>query len=322
MTNNDFKKINQKIINLRNAICQKMGIKLIRVFDTNEHEPHKDVILGLWKNKKVVLRVGEHRPMNFFKNGYRGKFLVIPKSYLINKIENYEIEEYISGKMICEITKIKADRLYQGKNLHLLINAHWEFQKIAKQINFNKFNRKEKLEFFYQKGKKINNYKAQADEIIQCKRYNYFWGQLYPAKWKFAPDNLILTFDNKIGFIDLAGIRKAYWGYDLGWLIWPHWFLFSNSQYRKINEHIKYLDNFFRIVYQLAPNREKKDSKFLEKCWLIIFERLIGSFYDVAEGISHAKKNLHDAKRRKLFIKFINGLLKECLNKILNKKYG
>lgn len=317
MTKN-FQQANQKTINLRNKICQKLNIKLIEVFDTNEHEFNKDVILGLWKNKKVVLRVGEIRPANFFPNGYDGKNIKIPKSYLINKKEKFEIEEYLKGKMIYELLmRPKVNKLYHDRILFRLIKAHWEFQRIASEINFyKKYNKKEKVEFFYQKGRRLINNKKLAAEIIQNKRYNYFWTKLCPAKWKFAPDNLILTKKNKIGLIDLAGARQAYWGYDLGWLIWPQWFHFSNSQYKGFDKHLKYLDNFFKVVYRLAPRIEKRDPKFFEKCWLIIFERLMGSFYDVAEGISHAKKNLNTRKREKLFIKFINGLLEGCVNKI------
>ena len=313
-----MRQVNQKTINLRNKLCGQKGIKILKVFDTNEHEPNKDVVLGLWKNKKVVLRVGETRPANFLSNGFAGRYIKIPKSYLINRKEKFEIEEFLRGKMIYELSaKPRSDKLYQEKILNLLIKAHWEFQKITKQINFSKKYKKEKLEFFYQKGKKLIDNKKSATEIIQNKRYNYFWTKLYPAKWKFAADNLILAQENKLGLIDLAGVRKAYWGYDLGWLIWLQWFHFSNSQYKEFDKHIKYLDNFFKRVYQLAPRTEKEDPKFFEKCWLIIFERLMGSFYDVAEGISHAKKNLNTRKREKLFINFINNILTECYRKLL-----
>jgi len=49
----------QKVITEVFKICKEKSIKLLKVFDTNEHEPDKDVILGQWKNKKVVLHFSD-----------------------------------------------------------------------------------------------------------------------------------------------------------------------------------------------------------------------------------------------------------------------
>jgi len=313
--------LNKKVIEFRNEVCKKKNIELIKVFDTNEHEPFKDVILGKWQGKKIVLRVGEHRPVVFFKKGYIGKNLIIPQNYFLNIKEKYEIEEYLNGELLSDLFKKPAyNKLFLNNFwLEKLIKAHWEFQKITKNIKLkNKIKKREQIFKYFKIAKRniINKELiSSCEEKINNKKYLYFWNTPFPFKWKYSQDNLIATPDKKIGYIDLCGVGKRYWGYDLGWMFWPQWFYFSESNYGKVKEHFKYLVKFFQLVYKYAPEKERKNvKKFNEKCQLVLFERIIGGIYDISANISHTKKM--SSKKKKLMLKFLNKLLKINLDNI------
>ena len=248
----------KKIVSLRNKVCKKKNIKILKIFDTNKHEPHKDVVLGEWDKKKIVLRTGEHRPLNFFKKGYVGKNLVIPKPYVINSKLNYEIEEFLEGKQFDNIfPKPKYNKLIIDKEWEEgVIKSFWEFQKIGKRINLkNKINTKEQIEKFYNKAKISLNrkYFDGCDNIIFGEKFSKFWKNPFPSKWKFSPDNLIALGNKKVGFIDLHNVGLRHWGYDLGWQIWPQWFKFSASDYKKANGHFNCIEDFFNVVDEFAP---------------------------------------------------------------------
>ncbi|MBU1036936.1 hypothetical protein KKF32_02785 [Patescibacteria group bacterium] len=312
--------MNKKIVSLRNQICQKENIKVLKIFDTNEHELTKDVILGKWQNKKVVLRVGEHRLDNFFPQGYLGKNFIIPEVYLINHQENYEIEEYLPGKLFCNLlAKPKYNKLIINDQwLKRLIKAHWEFQKIVESKHLPiKYQKKDKILKFYGYAKKSisSTERIVVEKIINGKQYNFFWQKIYPCKWKYSHDNLLAMPKSKVGLIDLAGVGRRVWGYDLGWLFWPQWFNFSKSDYLKFKEHFEYLQKFFNLVYVHAPVKEKKQPKlFYQKCHLVLLERIIGAMYDLNAKISHTRKV--KSGQKSMMMKFLKGLLTLTLAKI------
>lgn len=236
----------QATIRLREEIIAKKQIQLVKVFDTNEHEDYKDVVLGKWQNKKIVLRIGERRPINFFRDGYRGKYFVVPRLYLSSCKYNYEIEEYLAGKLFCDLlAKPKYNKIaFDNRWLATLIKAHWEFQVVVKNTRINKIvsSRKKAGKFLKPALAEIKNQnKEKVKFIINSDKYDFFWQKLYPCKWKYSADNLLAMPNKKIGFIDLAGISMRHWGYDLGWLIWPQWFAFSQDDYKQVEKHWQYL---------------------------------------------------------------------------------
>jgi len=203
--------------------------------------------------------------------------------------------------------------------LERMIKAHWEFQQVAAEQLEGKLEPswdKEKLNKFFNKGEELIELglKLKVKQVIQ-QDFDWFWQADYPCKWKFALDNLILTSDKKIGFIDLAKISKRFWGYDLGWVFWPAWHHFDKEELNRSEEHYQVLLDFFQMVYKLAPEDEKQDDKFLMKCHLILFERIIGSFFDFVNNTSHIEKNL-SKKEKPHYIKFLNHLLKKTLKKL------
>ena len=157
-------------------------------------------------------------------------------------------------------------------------------------------------------GKTLNNERVQE----------FFKDNNYACKWKFSADNLIITPENKLAFIDLNKVGKRFWGYDLGWVFWPAWFSFSLAEFKKTKIHFKYLEEFFRRVDKQKPKNTKID--VIYNGYLITLERIIGGLYDVVENISHAKKITKSKSKRKAFITFLNELLELTLDKVENYK--
>lgn len=323
-----FMPLNSKIIKQRNKIIKENNFKLLKIFDTNEHEDYKDVVLiyDPKDKKKKVLRVGEHRTKNFLHNGYKGKYLIVPKIYSIITAEHnkYEIEEFVKGELLVNcLSKPTADKPIDDRYLELLIKSFWEFQTIGKKINLPKqevLTSKVKKHLAYAYKVMDGNKKQRAENLFKNKKViNFFKNSNYPCKWKFAVDNLILTTDSKIGFIDLARVGKRFWGYDLGWIFWPLWFHFPIQEYKKTKEHLNWLENLFKKIDEYKPKNVKKvDIIFYG--YLIILERVIGTMFDVAANISHAQKITKKKRKMKAFIKFLNELLELTLDKIKNYK--
>lgn len=270
-------------------------------------------------NKKVVVRTGEHRSLNMLYGGYEGKFFKVPKLIFLDKEFTYEIEEYIDGKLLADTIEQPTAKNFLDKKLQeKLIKAHFEFQSVCGPMTLErKWNKREKLDKHFEKSKSLILQRDQVKEIIYGFNYEEFWSARYPAKWKFSIDNLILIPNDKIGMIDLARTGLYFWGYDLGWIFWPLWFQMENKQYKKAKKHFKALRKFFDRAYKFAPDFEKRQKdKFYKKCWLLVFERLVGSFYDIAEKISHAKNVYENEERKKLFLGFLNELMEYTLKKI------
>ena len=318
--------LNHEVIKKRNTLLKKFNLKLIKVFDTNEHEDYKDVVLVYDKKdkKKKVLRVGEHRAINFFYQGYKGKNLIIPKIYRINTKDNdkYEIEEFIGGKLLVDsLKKQTATYPLEDKYLELLIKTFWEFQTIAKRVKLSKPEvLNAKIKKHLEPAFKVMNLelKSRVEKLFSNKMAVKFFTDLnYSRKWKFSVDNLILTPDNKIGFVDLARAGKSFWGYDLGWIFWPSWFHFPIQEYKKAKEHFIWLENLFHQVEKHKPAKIKKINIQFSG-YLLILERIIGAMFDFAANISHARKITKSKQKTKAFVKFLNKLLELTLNKIEN----
>lgn len=313
-------KAHLEVINFRNYLLKQYKIKLLKVFDTNTREFHKDVVMGKWKNKKVVVRVGEHRTKNFFPKGFKGKYFVVPKIYVWNDKENYEIEQFLPGTLFSDLLpKPKYNKLIVSEKwLKIIINAHWEFQNVAKKIKLpEKIDFKDKLIKYHRFAEKLIPLKnrQRVRQIVLGRNYKDFWTKAYPSKWKFAPDNLLALPKDKIGFVDLARVGKRHWGYDLGWLFWPQWFHFSKSDFLKVDEHFEHLIKYFNVLLITAPIKERKNQQdFYQKCYLILFERIIGALYDIQAKISHTLKMSRQQKKQ--MSNFLVRLLNLTLAKI------
>lgn len=293
----------------------KESLVLIKVMDTNEHESHKDV--ALVKNarrQKLILRIGEIRTENFWPRGYQGKYFVAPRLYKTARLEKvvYEIEEYLPGWLLSDILpKPRAAKVLPQDILKKLILAHWEFQSsVASTQSSVNWSRKN-LEKFYHSAKKFlePDLNTKIKKIIYGRGYQKYWQAKYPCKWKFSIDNLILMPDGRIGFIDLARVGKRFWGYDLGWLFWPAWHHFRNSDFKNSRKHIQHLHKIFKLVYKLAPAREKRRRDFYKRCWLIVLERCLGALYDIDQQTAHIVKNLSSINRQKSYRNFVLGVL-------------
>jgi len=314
--------LNKKVIAQRNQIIKKYNLKLLKIFDTNEHENYKDVVLVFdpKDKKKKVLRVGEHRTKNFLYHGYQGKYLVVPKIYKINtqKGKEFEIEEYILGRMLDTFIDKKplVNKILPNQYMDLLIKSFWEFQQKDALIQIPEIETlKNKTSKHLNEAIKLIDDPGRVINLFNNKRVIiFFTNNKYISKWKFAVDNLIITPDNKVGFIDLARVGKRFWGYDFGWVFWVVWFHMPISEFKKPTKHFNYLENFFKQIDKQKPKGIKVDVIF--NGYLIILERIIGALYDIAAEISHARKINSQPKKRKVFINFLNKLLELTLDKI------
>mgnify|MGYP000894010256 CR=1 FL=1 len=313
--------LSPRVIKTRNKIIKDNSFKLLKVFDTNKHEDNKDVVLVYdpVDKKKKVLRVGEHRTTNFLYVGYIGKKIIIPKIYKINTdLKNkYEIEEFIPGKLICDLSgKSTATKLIPKQYFDLMIDSFWEFQKVASSIQIPRHEvYNAKVQKHFKEAVKLMDDPNRIKRLINSQKIKkFFQDNNYPCKWKFAVDNLIITPDKKLGFIDLANVSRRFWGYDLGWIFWAVWFQLSIQDYKQIDKHFLYLENIFKKVNVKAPKDNKIDIIYVG--YILILERIVGALYDLSANISHAQKINKQNKKQQAFINFLNGLLNLTATKL------
>ncbi|MBI4653145.1 hypothetical protein HY750_02725 [Candidatus Kuenenbacteria bacterium] len=317
-------KINEKqkkenLVEVRTVLSSQKKLKVIKVFDTIEKTSgEKDVSLCQTQDgNKVILRIGEIRPSSFFLNGFESKHFVIPKIYERQEAEiPYEIEEYLDGILVCDFDKQQSKTgKIDPKISKKLLATFWEFQYVAANIGLEQKFDKSKILKHFEKAKPL----LQEPQLIQklINQYENFWKGAYPSKWKFSTDNLIMMPGNKIGFIDNAEAGLRYFGYDLGWLLWPRWVEMETKHFDEVNDHFKYLKQFMKQAYQMAP---EKIENFEKNFWLVIFDRLVGAIYDVACDTRHLndwgmKKN-GNKKRKEKHLVFLNKLLALVVKKL------
>lgn len=311
----------KQIITKRNSIVKQKNYIIVKIFDTLEKTSgEKDVSLCKTPTGNlVILRIGEIHPKNFFPNGYIGKNLVIPKLYEShNKDLAYEIEEYLGDTMVSDID-MKNHLLgkVDDKILKKLIVAFWEFQSVASNIKLKKHGGNK----IFIEHLKIATPLLKSPETVKkiFTKNKKFWNELYPSKWKFATDNLLVIPNDKIGFIDNANVGLRYFAYDLGWIIWPRWVEMKTSQFDKIDEHLVYLEKLMKLAKKMKPKHIKIDN-FERKFWLMIFQRLVGAIFDVARNVRHlADWNMGptgNKKRTEKHLYFLNSLLEEVIKKV------
>jgi hypothetical protein len=308
------------ILKRKKELVQSKALIVIRTFDTFENESgEKDV--SLCKNsrgERFILRIGEVRTKQFFFKGYKGESLIIPKIFEQGLIGvPYELEEYLTGNLLSEVAVNGNEGGMKPGLLRKILSAFWEFQTIGKEMALEQSFSTDKVIEHLQKAKNLLKNYSEIETVIY--QYRNFWNKGYPSKWKFAPDNLILTKNNKIGLIDNAKIGLRYFGYDLGWIIWPLWVTMKTENYRKTNEHLEYLDDFSHRVAETAP-KEYSKTDVRKYFWLMILERIIGMYFDVADNTKHLERWAigpgRDSKRTKKYLSFLESVLKYTLIKI------
>lgn len=312
----------KQLIAKRNSIVKLKDYSIVKIFDTLEKtDGEKDVSLCKTASGNfVILRIGEIHPKNFFPNGYVGKNLVIPilyESHEKNLI--YEIEEYLGDTMVKDID-MKNHLLgkVDDKILKKLIAAFWEFQRIASDAKLTKRGGvKGILEHFKIAAPLLKEPKTVKNIINENQS---FWNELYPSKWKFATDNLLVLPNNKIGFIDNANVGLRYFAYDLGWIIWPRWVEMKTGLFDKTDEQLAYLEKLVKLAKKMKPTQIKIND-FERKFRLMVFERLVGAIFDVARNARHlADWNLGttgNKRRKEKHLYFLNSLLAEVIKKLV-----
>lgn len=311
----------QDIIKRKEEIINAKNLSILHTYDTYKNESgRKDVSLCLDQSgDKIILRIGEVRPAGTFNSGYYGDNLIIPKLIEQNTISfPYELEEFVEGDLVSEKdTKSKTDGRINSTLLDKLIAVYWEFQQICKTLPLKQTNTLDKILNHLEKSEKLINDYQQVESIILNNRD--FWDRGFPSKWKFSLDNLIITKNNKIGLIDNAGIGLRYFGYDLGWLIWPLWVTMKTDNYSKTDEHLEYLNYFCQKIAKTAPKDYAKID-INQSFWLMILERIIGMYYDLANNTKHLGKwsigPNRDGNRTKKYLNFLRVLLDYSLQKL------
>lgn len=298
-------------IPIRDALLRERGWMLAHVFDTNAHEPHKDVCLIRTAAGDAVLRIGERRPEHFFPNGYRGARIVIPRLIESSASPLFEVEELLPGTLIVDHDPHPtATHIVRPDLLDLLIDGAWEvLEAFATQPLIAQWDREAKLEKHLRVARRLLSDVEQRriDAVLAASAE--FWQPTHPAKWKYAVDNTIRMPDGQLGLIDLARVGMYFWGYDLGWIVWPRWFHLPTTVLREPTPHLLALEDFVTRVVARAPTRERQHEGALRsRMHLVLLERTIGTWYDVAERIPHTRRMTDNPERQAAFTDFLHAL--------------
>lgn len=300
----------------RERVLAEHNLTLENVFDTFIKESGaKDVVAAkTTEGKRVIVRLGERRASWFFPEGFTGTSVRIPK--LITSGGDripFEIEEAIDGTMMIELDRAtETIGQLSDATLTKLAAAFWEFQSVTASLP---------LESMYSPAN-AEKFIAKLDpELIPtitdtAQRHRDFFETLYPSKWKFATDNLILGADGRVAFIDNVKVGKRYFGYDIGWIIWPPWLHMSVEAYADVGGHLSYLDHVKEIFFANTPEGIDRPADLDRAFDLIIFERIIGSLFDIANQTKHlASSGLDDAHtdRLRAHERFLRNMLEKII---------
>lgn len=297
-------------IALRERLMRELDLKLVRVFDTNEHEPNKDVCLVKDSEGQAwVLRSGERRDPAIFPEGFIGEHFVIPAVHKTSEEPMYELEEYLNGDLVVDVDEMPNSTFPDADVLDRIFRAFWEWQEIGKCAPLK--SQETHVERHLSSALILisdDRQKSVSNVFIHYR--DFFADTSYPSKWKFADDNLVLMEGDKVGFIDNARMGLRFWGYDLGWIYWPRWFRLSEDAWRDSALYAASLQVFFDGWYASKPtNVELNRADFDLWVHLGLLTRLMGALYDVEERISHAERWLNTEEKRLLFTGFIIDLL-------------
>lgn len=312
----------ESIEQLRNLLTERHGLQIDEVFDTFlKTDGKKDVLLCRRDaGERVILRIGELRSPALPIEGYEGKYIRIPKLIGMGKDPvPYEIEEYIHGSMAFQANLDEGpEGRIHTELLEKLIAAYWEFYAFAESLPLEAKDVSEKIHTHFEGASHLFQYADDVQNVMV--RYESFWHGQYPSKWKFSLDNLVILPDGKIGFIDNGNIGLRYFGYDIGWLIWPRWIEMKTEQYDDPLGHIEWLEEVLDQWARTMPE-DIHPPLLDERCfWLIVFERLVGAVYDIANNTRHLYEWRlaagGDEERRRKHLMFLQVLLIEAMKRI------
>ena len=298
-------------VGVRDRVVEDRGLHVVRIFDTNEHEPDKDVCLVKDAEGTVlVLRTGEVRTEGVFEDGFVGATLVVPKRITWSADPAWELEEYLDAPELIALTDV-----HQSEVEERMVKGFWEMQQAWSDVGLPPAEQKA---IEHAKGAlELLTPQEKMRVLAAARKYETFLRGQYPSKWKYSKDNLLWLPNGKLGLIDLPRMGLRHWGYDLGWIYWPEWYTMTPEAWSDVDGYIKRLEKLFALVEAHKPEEVEIGSLVVERMlWLGCLTRIIGGFYDVAQNISHAQEIVADEKRREAFLAFLHGLLDHALNKV------
>lgn len=271
----------------RERLLNKFNLRPVTTFHSAQVTGGLKDVLGceMPNGTRVILRLGERRPDWFFTDGFIGETLRIPRQFHAGgERVPYEIEEWVTGTMVCNVEQTWNKRGQISPHMQdRLIAVFWEFQNLVSRFPLEQLFTIDRLQTFLKEAGTLAP--LEAGELIQ--KYASFWNGSFPAKWKFATDNLVIDEQNKITFIDNVKIGARYFGYDLGWLIWPRWVEMYTDAFQDIDQQIEYLDGFKNRLIASIPLNTLLPENIDQAFDLMLFERLIGSLFDVQRQARH-----------------------------------
>ncbi|OGL71254.1 hypothetical protein A3C17_03840 [Candidatus Uhrbacteria bacterium RIFCSPHIGHO2_02_FULL_53_13] len=305
-------------IALRERLLCELDLTLERVFDTNAHEPDKDVCLVKdVRGQRWVLRSGERRNPSLFPNGFVGEHVVIPTIHITSAAPVYELEQYLEGDLAVDSDRMPNAPFPQIEILDLMFLAFWEWQKIGNLAPLQ--SQESHAETHLQLALLLisDDRQKSVKAAIDCYRA-FFDDVSYPAKWKYSDDNLLLMADGKLGFIDNARMGLRFWGYDIGWIYWPRWFRMGQEAWGTPDTYIARFERFLSDWYASKPSDIALDrTTFDQRVHLGLLTRIVGALFDVHKRISHAEHWLDTHERRSRFLSWTTALLDWNLKKLM-----
>jgi hypothetical protein len=308
-----------QLLEERTRLLVEHRLTLETVFDTFQKESgRKDVVAARTEEGKcVILRLGERRPSWLFPKGFLGTHIRFPRIIASGGDQiPFEIEEAVVGTIMIELDHAtESTGRLSDETLRKLANAFWEFQRITASFP---------LESMYSLAN-AEKFLAKLDSGLvpmlraTAEHHRDFFEDLYPSKWKFATDNLILDTDERVALIDNVKVGKRYFGYDIGWIIWPPWLHMSIDAYADVDEHLTYLDHVKKIFFSNVPGDVDHPADLDRAFNLIIFERLVGSLFDITNKTKHLASSGLDTvhiDRLEAHTQFLQSMLANILDRL------
>lgn len=304
----------------RARLLTEFKLTIVTVFDSNEKtQGLKDVIgCKTESGERVILRIGERRPDWLFPQGFVGQTIRLPRQlHAGGTAIPYEIEEWIDGEMIFESQKEWGERGQLSPEIQdRLLAAFWEFQTVINHFPLEQLFNIDRLRAFLANAGDL--VPAEAKAVID--NNEEFWNGAYPAKWKYATDNLITDADGKIVLIDNVKVGARYFAYDLGWVIWPRWIEMATENFTDVDGQLAYLDNFKQKLIDSKPANANAPTDIGRAFDLMLFERLIGSLFDVHQQTRHLSDwgmtGNDGASRRQAHTIFLQTILSQIMARL------
>lgn len=304
----------------RERLLAEFKLTVITTFDSSEKTNGLKDVTGCETDngERVILRIGERRPDWLFPQGFTGETIRFPRQlHAGGTAIPYEIEEWIEGNMLYVGQEEWGQRGQLSPEMQdKLLAAFWESQTILKDFPLEQLFNTDRLRAFFTNAGELVPSEAKA--IIDDNEE--FWNGSYPAKWKFASDNLIIDTNGKIVLIDNVKVGARYFGYDLGWVIWPRWIEMATENFSDVDGQLAYLDALKQKLIDSKPAGADAPSDLSRAFDLMLFERLIGSLFDVQQHTRHltdwGMEGNDGVDRRQAHTVFLQNLLSRIANRL------